>query len=108
MNNKILLLAILLVLLPLTSAISGIIGNTNVQMNGEAGKSYENYILVKNSNSFPVKITLTGVEDISDKIVFRDNNFTLESQQQQKAYFNLSSEETGIFDGNIRVRFAGN
>ncbi len=92
----------------MTSAISGIIGNTNVQMNGEAGKSYENYILVKNSNSFPVKITLTGVEDISDKIVFRDNNFTLESQQQQKAYFNLSSEETGIFDGNIRVRFAGN
>lgn len=108
MNNKKLLLIILVLVLPLVSAIGGVIGNSNININGVVNENYQNYVLVRNSNDFPVNITLSATGDIVDKIKFNETKFILQSQEENKAYFNISSDQAGTFNGNIRIRFEGN
>jgi len=106
--NKKLLLILLLVLLPMVSAIGGVIGNSNINVNGVINENYQNYVLIRNSNDFPVNISLSAIGDIADKISFNDIRFELQSREEKKAYFILSSDQAGIFNGNIRIRFEGN
>ncbi len=108
MNNRLLLTFLVLVLLPMVSAIGGVIGNSNINVNGVVNENYQNYVLVRNSNDFPVNITLSATGDIIGKINFNETRFELQSLEEKKAYFILTSDQAGTFNGNIRIRFEGN
>jgi hypothetical protein len=105
----IILIASVLFILPLSSAISASIGNSRMVLyplvfSGEP-TIMEKYIAVNNINDIDVKVELKPSEGFEDYVEIIDSNFVLKPEESKDARFNVKISEPGRYDGKIYVSF---
>ena len=107
MKLRYLLLALLLIL-PITYAITGSIGNAkaivNVQLD-DGSKTLSRNILVKNVNNQTVNIKLEIKDEIADLVNIIDKEFSLAPYEEKRAQYQVMLDKPGIYNGQIVVFF---
>lgn len=104
MKSKILLTFLLvLLILPLASAIIGKISPAKLIVSGNVGDVLEKQITIFNDvNTYPVSVKLTPS---SNNIVISNDSFVLSSGEEKVVLFNISINEKGSVEENISVKF---
>ncbi len=104
MRNKILLIFLLILLiLPLASAITGKISPARVILSGNVGDVFEKQITVFNEvNVYPVSIKLISS---NNNIVISNDSFILNPGEEKTVMYNVRINEVGVVEENISVRF---
>jgi len=98
----------IVLLLALTSALTGKIGNARMVLYPEVGfwgTSIDKTILVINDNSEEVSVKLQASEN-SSFIEITDKEFTLQPGEQRDAKFKINIRKEGDYEGRINVFFA--
>lgn len=105
--RKYLILAIILLILNsfLASAITASIGNSRMVLRPAYGETIEKSILVKNVNNVKVDIELSASGDLADSIKIKDDKFSLQPNEEKKAYFTIKASEKGTSESKIMVKF---
>lgn len=86
-------------------AITASIGNARMILTAETGDTIEKSILVKNVNDVAVKIELFATGDLAEDITIKDDNFTLQPGEEEKAYFTIDVKKSGKTESKINVQF---
>lgn len=86
-------------------AITGSIGNARMVLRPELGDKIEKSILVRNINDVPVNIELVVLGDLEKYITIKDNNFTLQPEEERKAFFVIDVQKGGVTETKINVKF---
>ena len=112
MNKKIGFFILTMVLLSFllfarAEAITASIGNSRMVLNAETGEEVERYILIRNVNDIDANVKLSASGQLNDTIKIRDDNFTLKSGDEKKAYFTIMAKEPGTTESKILIQFTG-
>jgi hypothetical protein len=87
-------------------AITGSIGNARMILRQEIGDKIEKSILVKNTNDVPVNVELSVFGDLEKYITIKDQNFSLASGEEKKAFFVVNVQKEGTTESKINVKFS--
>jgi len=102
-------LAILLLNISFTGAITGAMGNAKMvlypEVNGWTNTVIEKSILVKNVNDVPINVTLEVDKDSKDFIELIDNFYVLQPNTEERAQFIIRVRKEGTYNGRINVFF---
>lgn len=96
---------ILMIFVSNVYAITGSIGNARMVLRPELGDKIEKSILVRNINDVPVDIELSVFGDLEKYITIKDNNFTLQPEEDRKAFFIIDVQKGGVTETKINVKF---
>ena len=111
MNKKtILSLSLFLILAFITnvSAITATIDKSSISVEGVTDTVYNENLTLINDNGYVVRVILTKEGSIIDKLTFENSVYFLQPHENETIFFNLSSQFSGTYNGNLNVRFEGN
>jgi hypothetical protein len=108
-ENLFIILGILLITLPLASALTASISNPRMVLyknitQGEILK-VENTVGVINDNDYDVEILITPADDWKDKFTLDESEFILKQGEKKEVSYTISLTESGHFKGDILVTF---
>lgn len=86
-------------------AITGSIGNSRMILHLAVGEKIEKYILVRNVNDVPVKINISVSGELAKNIELKDKSFSLNPDEERKAYFTIKPTQNGTTESNVNVAF---
>jgi hypothetical protein len=96
---------ILLIALPMASAVKAKIGNSRMVLRPEVGETLEKYIRVLNDNDEKVTIELSASGDLADNVIIEENTFVLEPFAEKNAFFTIRADKLGRTETRIHVAF---
>ena len=111
MSKKISLIfvTLLLLIIPLAFAITGSVGSGKIYLKEEISPNQpteiQRTIRVINNNDFPVTITISAVEDLTDITEIIDNDFVLKANEEKDARYAFTLVRPGTYSGKILTMF---
>ncbi len=111
MSKKISLIfvTLLLLIIPLAFAITGSVGSGKIYLKEEISPNQpteiQKTLRVINNNDFPVTITISVVEDLTDITEIIDNDFVLKANEEKDARYAFILKRPGTYSGKILTMF---
>jgi len=107
MSKKRIISAVLLLVLNLASisAITGSLGNSRMILHIQPGETEEKFLLVKNVNEFPITVEITVTGDLAKNLQIKEESFSLNPEEEKKAYFSITAGKEGTTETRLNVRF---
>ncbi len=108
-NKIILALMLIIIILPLTMALTARIGNSRtiltVQLNQTGNTVVDRTIFVENVNDVPVNVTLTPSVELSGITSVIDSDYILQIGENKSSRFKITLNQPGDYDGLLNVEF---
>ncbi len=92
------------------NALTSAIGSPRVVLYKNISKGetleFQNSVIVQNHNDYAVNITLSPIEVWEDKVFIKENNFSMQQNENKEVNYTIKIAKAGYYDGDILITFS--